>query len=166
MFKSILKSAVSISIINSLGAAPAQPIKEITSMGEFQEIINNKKDACIIFYAPWCQACNSMKDTFLTGAEKYKDSLDFIKVDASNEKLKEAVDMFGIQAIPTIFYKHVGQQNKERFLQSLSGFTGKAAVQQKITPKKVLVKKLAHARRTAARRPVLKKIAIPRARKV
>jgi thioredoxin-like negative regulator of GroEL len=155
----------------ALLARPA--IKEVTSMNEFQAMMNNKKDACVIFYAPWCQACNSMKDTFNTAAEKYKDSLEFVKVDASSENLKEAVDMFGVQAIPTIFFKHIGFQDKERFMRSLDGFVGKVQGTQKQAAKKSLPKtpskKYAQARRKIAhapRKPLLRKKASSRPHKV
>jgi thiol-disulfide isomerase/thioredoxin len=168
----ILSLLILVGTVRLYAADPI--IREINSPQEFQEAINGKKDSCIIFYAPWCGACNAMKETFAEAAKHFSGDVDFIKVDASNEKLKEAVDTFGIQAIPTVFLKHVGAQDKDSFIKRLEGFTGKT---RKATPKKELTKKLVRSTpkklsrphrkvAQAPKRPTLKKIAIPRSHKV
>jgi thiol-disulfide isomerase/thioredoxin len=123
----MLKHTLILLGITAQAIAATSSLKEVQSPQEFQEAVNSKKECVIIFYAPWCGACNSMKDTISDVAKSFKDDLTFIKVDASNEKLKDIVDTFGVQAIPTIFIKQVGAQDKGSFTRKIEQFTGKKA---------------------------------------
>lgn len=99
-----------------LGAHGAQ---DITSVKELREILSQRKPLCIMFYAPWCSACKSMKEPFDKAADELKKDVLLIKVDADNKKFKETADCFGIEAIPTIIFKHVGVLDKDQLVTAI-----------------------------------------------
>ncbi len=99
----------------------AAEVKEISSMKEFRQVLTEKKPLCIMFYAPWCSACKSMKEPFNQAAQSLKKEVLFVNVDADNEKFKEIADTFGVEAIPTIIVKHVGVLNKNQLIGALKG---------------------------------------------
>ena len=102
----------------------AQAYTEINSLNEFQQAINSNKPTVLLFYAPWCKACDSMKPVFEAEAQRYKNQIQFIAIDATKEDLKDPVDMFGIQGIPTLYYKEVGLKTKDQFNATLTRLYG------------------------------------------
>jgi thioredoxin 1 len=138
--------------------------KEINSLNEFQQAINSNKPTVLFFYAPWCGSSTAMKPLFAQSAQSYKDKANFIALDVTKEHLKDPVDMFGIQGIPTLFYKEVGIQSKEQFTKRLTAILGplKAAAKPtpKVTPKKIIKKpapKKNIPAKSIAKKPIVKK---------
>ncbi len=94
-------------------------VKEVGSMSELKEVITSKEPLVIMFYAPWCGACKSMREPFIQVAHRFAGQAKFARVNADNQKFKEAVDYFGVEAIPTILVKHVGVIDKDQLAQSI-----------------------------------------------
>ncbi|MBA3954087.1 hypothetical protein H0X48_02090 [Candidatus Dependentiae bacterium] len=128
--------------------------KEINSLNEFQQAINSNKPTVLLFYAPWCGACNSMKPLFEAGAQNYKGKAEFIAIDVTKEHLKDPVDMFGIQGIPTLCYKEVGLKTKEQFNARLTSLLGTPLA----SAPKTITKKIAAALKKAPAKPVRKRV--------
>lgn len=127
-------SALSIMVT---AVALAKPFAhDIKNVGEFRDIMSQKKPAIILFYTPWCNACKSMKEPFNTIAGTFDKQVTVIKVNADNEKLKEVVDAFNIEAIPTIIIKTVGTATTEQLTKSLTHLVGKPHPAKKDVPKK------------------------------
>ena len=97
---------------------------EINSLNDFQRVINNNKPTVLLFYAPWCNACTAMKPLFKESAQNYGDKAQFIILDVTKDELKDAIDTFGIQGVPTLCYKEVGLKTSEQFNKRLTSFLG------------------------------------------
>ncbi len=93
------------------GATP--PVKEITTMKEYNELSKENRPVVFFFYAPWCGACKGMKSPYDEISHELKDKALMVKINVDNKELKPLVQSLGITAIPTIFIKKVGAQKKE-----------------------------------------------------
>ena len=60
----------------------------------------------IDFWATWCGPCMKLIPEMEKLAEKYKDRVIFLKVNADKEK--ELCTMFNVNALPTLFFIPVG----------------------------------------------------------
>ena len=157
MYTALIIGLLSISSLTTTqAAAPTSVCKDINSLNDFQRAINANKPTVLLFYAPWCNACTTMKPIFETSAQKYNDKAQFIMLDVTKEQLKDPVDMFGIQGIPTICYKEVGLKNRQQFNNRLASFFGQPTrsahtppQKQKRIQKSIAVKKARIARKTA-----------------
>ena len=69
--------------------------------GEF-EIFQGEKPVVIDFWATWCGPCMKLLPQLEKLAEKYKDQVIFLKVDADKEK--ELCNIFGINMLPTFMF--------------------------------------------------------------
>lgn len=72
--------------------------------GEF--VYKGEKPVVIDFWATWCGPCMRLLPEMEKLAEKYKDSVIFLKVDADKEK--ELCSMFNVVALPTLFFIPAG----------------------------------------------------------
>lgn len=112
----------------------------ISNLSEFQSFMHKDDKPLIIkFYAPWCPACKAMKPVFAQAAAKYKNQAHFATIDVEKKELKAALELFGIQGIPTIIYKRTGYEDQKAFDTRLQNFLGAAA--PKTTGPKALPKK-------------------------
>jgi thiol-disulfide isomerase/thioredoxin len=111
--------------------------KEIASMNDFHAIINSTKPTVIKFYAPWCGACTAMDELFNSAARTYQDTAQFCNLDVTKDELKDVIDIFGIQATPTLIYKEIGFKDKDEFNKRLESFLikPKPASSKKAEPK-------------------------------
>lgn len=85
------------------------------TMQDFDKLVKSSKMVLIDYYAKWCQPCKKMAPMLETFAEKRKDKLLLIKIDADENKnlLKER----GIESIPVLelyqegklVWKHEGE---------------------------------------------------------
>lgn len=114
-----------------------QEPQEIATMKEFREVLSSKKPVVLMFYAPWCGACKSMKDPFNKIYEQFSNEVRMVKINAENEKCKEALDFFGVEAIPTVVFRKVGVMDTEQLNSTINALLGKKAVAapQKPSPK-------------------------------
>lgn len=65
-------------------------------------IFKGDKPVVIDFWASWCGPCKKLLPVMEQFAEKYKDQVIFLKVNADKEK--ELCNMFHINALPTLFF--------------------------------------------------------------
>lgn len=72
--------------------------------GEF--VYKGEKPVVIDFWATWCGPCMQLLPFMEQLAEKYKDQVIFLKVDADKEK--ELCSMYNVNALPTLFFIPVG----------------------------------------------------------
>lgn len=87
-----------------------------------------------------------MKDPLNVIAEKFSKHVQVVKINADEEKLKEAVDFFGVEAIPTFCFKTIGVMKQEQLDAALKSLIGKEpdpVKQAKQAPKKPAAKKQA-----------------------
>ena len=69
-------------------------------------IFKGDKPVVIDFWATWCGPCMKLIPEMEKLAEKYKDRVIFLKVNADKEK--ELCTMFNVNALPTLFFIPVG----------------------------------------------------------
>lgn len=141
-----------LSIISTLATAKHEA-REITTPKQFYEVMNSKKPTFILFYAPWCAACTSMKEPFNVLAERYYEKAQIVKINADSENLKEIVDSFGIEGIPTLVIKSLGAMKKETLLDLAKILIGPAQPVKKDNPSKKETKKSAIPPKKATPKP-------------
>ena len=74
---------------------------QILNNDNFNSSIEN--GVCVVdFFATWCGPCMRLIPELEKMAEKYKDQVIFLKVNADKEK--ELCGMFNIVALPTVFF--------------------------------------------------------------
>lgn len=144
MKKIVLASIISLAVSPTC-TKPQQKKEahEIANMQELRTILSDKQPTLLLFYAPWCGACKAMKGPFNSIAEKFKDRVQVVKINADNEQLKEATDAFGIEAIPTLIIKNVGiltEKNLETLLNQLIPEQEKKDTKPKAKPVKKVQK--------------------------
>ena len=69
-------------------------------------VFKGDKPVVIDFWATWCGPCMRLIPEMEKMAEKYKDQVLFLKVNADKEK--ELCSMFNVVALPTLFFIPVG----------------------------------------------------------
>ncbi|KAF8555116.1 thioredoxin [Imleria badia] len=75
-------------------------VKEIKSLGEFQNLINSGKVIFIDFWATWCGPCKTISPVFEKLAkENAIEGAEFYKVDVDDQP--EIAQEVGIRAMPT-----------------------------------------------------------------
>ncbi|KAF7980696.1 hypothetical protein HWV62_43934 [Athelia sp. TMB] len=85
-------------------------VKAVTSLAEFQQIINEDKYSVFDFWATWCGPCRQISPEFekLSGAHEH---IDFYKVDIDDQP--EIAQEVGIKAMPTFKLFKKGEQINE-----------------------------------------------------
>ena len=81
---------------------------EVTSLQEFEKIIETKKIIVVDFWAEWCTPCKILLPHLKNFEEHYKGNVVVVKinVDKCDEELQEKFD---ITAIPSIFFFNKGK---------------------------------------------------------
>jgi thioredoxin len=65
-------------------------------------VFKSQRPAVIDFYADWCAPCKTAAPILEELAEKYKDKVDFFRVNTDNEQ--ELAQLFGIRTIPSFLW--------------------------------------------------------------
>lgn len=132
--------------------------KEVTSMQELRAHLSSKQPVGILFYAPWCGACSAMKEPYNRVCELLKKDALLVRVNVEDEKLKEALEQFGIEAVPTLIVKHVGLMDQDQLQTAMRCFIKKATLKPKQpSPQKPAVKP-APKKAPVAKKPTAKSV--------
>ena len=79
-------------------------VKQVTTLDEYNQILNTGKPVAVDFYADWCGPCKFIGPKFAKLAETHGDNITFLKVDV--DKANEITQKVGINCMPTFkFYK-------------------------------------------------------------
>lgn len=116
-------------LIPTLAIFSASPVRakvlEVKSMTELRTHLASKQPVGILFYAPWCGACSAMKEPYNRVCELLKRDVLLVKVNVEDERFKDALEQFGIEAVPTLIVKHVGMMDQNQLHTALRCFVKK-----------------------------------------
>lgn len=78
-------------------------IKEIKTISEFNELVNNSKKQYILcdFHADWCGPCKNIGKVLPELYSPYDNNFDFIKIDIDNEEFTDLTTKCDVKKIPT-----------------------------------------------------------------
>ncbi len=94
-----------------LSQGPKKP-SEYQVGEEYHKAMKSKKPVLVLFYADWCGYCVRFMPIYQAVAEKYKDTLDFSKVNVEDKKYEKLVKKIGITGFPTVFIIDPKYDNK------------------------------------------------------
>lgn len=101
---------------------------EIKTMEDYKKLCAQDKPFVLMFYAPWCGACQGMKQPFdeVSGANAQEIILAKVNIEnAGTNSLKEA---FCITSIPTFMCRQAGMMSKEALSDMVKGHIRRPAV--------------------------------------
>lgn len=118
-------------------------IQEVNTLKKFEEaIIQDNLPSILLFESPNCPACKAMVPVFKQAAKKYGRSANFIDVDATKEELKPIVDHYGVNGVPTIYYKEVGFKQEADFNKTVECFLGISKKPKAVKPAPKTIKQV------------------------
>ncbi len=82
-------------------------MREITSISDYQEIINEGKPVLLDFYADWCGPCRTQLPIVEKLASKYESTVVVAKINV--DKNRELSHRFNIRSIPALFFIKDGE---------------------------------------------------------
>lgn len=94
-----------------LSEGPKKP-SEYQIGEEYNKAMKSKKPVLVLFYADWCGYCVRFMPIYQAISEKYKDSLDFSKVNVEDKKYEKVVRTSGLTGFPTVFIIDPKYDNK------------------------------------------------------
>ena len=103
----------------------AKEVITIQSMTKFKDLMGQQKPLVIMFHAPWCGACKEMTEALKQASATLGSQAVIAKIDVEKEGMGEAVDLFCIDAIPTIIIKQTGRMRAEDLVASVKSLTKK-----------------------------------------
>jgi thiol-disulfide isomerase/thioredoxin len=85
-----------------LGGAPKKPSEYKVGI-DYDKAIKDNKPIITLFYADWCRYCIRFMPIYQALSEKYKDDVNFSKVNVEDKKYEKLVKDIGITGFPTVF---------------------------------------------------------------
>ncbi len=85
-----------------LSGEPKKPSEYAVGM-DYNQAVKSKKPMLVLFYADWCHYCIKFMPVYQALAEKYKDDIEFAKVNVEDKKYEKLVNEIGITGFPTVF---------------------------------------------------------------
>ena len=70
---------------------------------EYDKAIKAKKPILTLFYADWCHYCIKFMPVYQELSQKYKDEMNFAKVNVEDKKYEKLVREIGLTGYPTVF---------------------------------------------------------------
>jgi thioredoxin len=100
-------------------------MKEIKSIKEFNEIVNQDKPVLLDFYADWCGPCQALLPTVEKLAEKHAENFEIVKINI--DKNQAIAQKFDVRSIPALFFVH-----KLSIKEKLLGYQAESAIESRI----------------------------------
>lgn len=88
---------------------------------EYNKAMKGKKPVLALFYADWCHYCIKFMPVYQALSKKYKDDLEFAKVNVEDKKYEKIVNEIGITGFPTVFILDPKYDNKILLSNALLG---------------------------------------------
>jgi len=79
---------------------------------DYNQAMKGKKPVLALFYADWCGYCVRFMPIFQALSEKYKDDVEFAKVNVEDPNYEKVVKEIGITGFPTVFILDPKYDNK------------------------------------------------------
>lgn len=79
---------------------------------DYKQALKEKKPILALFYADWCHYCVKFMPVYQALSEKYKDDLNFAKVNVEDSKYEKIVNEVGITGFPTVYIIDPKYDNK------------------------------------------------------
>jgi thioredoxin len=100
-------------------------MKEIKSVKEFNEIVNQDKPVLLDFYADWCGPCQALLPTVEKLAKKHAENFEIVKINI--DKNQAIAQKFDVRSIPALFFVH-----KLSIKEKLLGYQAESAIESRI----------------------------------
>lgn len=88
----------------------SSPVKEITTVAQFDQDIAAPGKTLVYFYADWCGACRASKPALAAVVKEYSDKAIFRSVNVDN--VPELSQRLNVQALPTFIVLERGKELK------------------------------------------------------
>lgn len=78
-------------------------------MEKFQELIQGTTPILVDYFAPWCGPCKMMHPVLEEVKKQLGERLKIIKVDIEQPNNRQNVNLYGVQAVPTLILFKAGK---------------------------------------------------------
>jgi len=103
-----------------LNQAPKKPSEYKIGI-EYNKAMKQDKPVLVLFYADWCHYCIKFMPIYQKLSEKYKDTMNFAKVNVEDKNYEKLVKNVGLTGYPTVFIMDPKYDNKILLSNALLG---------------------------------------------
>jgi thioredoxin-like negative regulator of GroEL len=86
-----------------------QHYKDISTMAHYKRAFQSERPSIMMFSAPWCGPCKSMKPNFDSVAGMHNRTIDFYVVNTDAPGLKSLIQKHNIRGLPTVLCTRNGK---------------------------------------------------------